>query len=53
MWRRKQYKADFEARVALGAPMGEETIAELASQFGVHPMMIYLRKRQLLDGSLG
>lgn len=37
---RKQYEAAFKARVALEALKGEKTIAQLASETGVHPKQI-------------
>ncbi len=37
MSKRKQYKPEFKAKVALEALKGEQTVSELASLFGVHP----------------
>ena len=52
MTKRRQYKPDFKARVALEALKGEQTVAELASWFGVHPTMIHQWKKALLDGAV-
>ena len=48
---RKRYTPSFKAKVALAALRNEETTAELAQRFGVHPTMIATWKRALLDGA--
>ena len=49
--KRKQHSAQFKAKVALAALQNEETTAQLASRFGVHPTMVSSWKRQLLDSA--
>ena len=49
--KRKRYTPAFKAKVALSALKNEETTAELAQRFGVHPTMIAAWKRALLDSA--
>lgn len=44
---RKQYSADFKARVALEALTGHKTMNELVSTYGVHPTQIVKWKKHL------
>jgi len=53
MPKRKQHAPEFKAKVALEAMTGEETAADLASRFGVHPTMIHHWKRALHEGVSG
>lgn len=46
---RKQYEAVFKAKVALEAVKGEKTIAQIATEFEVHPNQIRQWRRHLLD----
>jgi transposase len=47
----QKHNAAFTAKVALATVKGDRTMAELASDFGVHPNQIYNWKKQLLDGA--
>ncbi len=51
--KRRQYEAAFKARVALEAVKGEKTIAQVASEYGVHPNQIVKWKKQLLENVAG
>jgi len=46
--KRKQYKADFKARVALAAIKAEQTVNELAGHYEIHPHQITKWKKQAL-----
>jgi len=48
--KRKNYSADFKAKVALEAIRGEATISELVAKHGVHQTVIHSWKRQALEG---
>ena len=49
--KRRQYKPEFKAKVALAALRNEQTPAELAKRFDIHPTMINAWKREMLDGA--
>ena len=47
---KRRHGAEFKARVALEAVKEQKTMAELASQFGIHPTQISQWKQQMLAG---
>ena len=46
---RKQYSAELKAKIALAAIKGQQTVNEIASDYGVHPTQVSLWKKQLLS----
>jgi len=47
--KRKQYSAEFKAKVALAAIREEMTVAQLSQKHGIHPTLVNQWKRQLLE----
>ena len=47
--KRRQFTAEFKARVVRAALREDKTLAELATQFDVHPNQITEWKRKILD----
>lgn len=50
---RRQHSPSFKAKVALEALRGEKTIAELSSQYEIHPNQILQWKKTLAEEAAG
>jgi transposase-like protein len=46
---RRQFSADWKAKIALEAIKGQRTIQEIASQYELHPNLVTHWKRELLE----
>jgi transposase len=49
--KRRNHSPQFKAKVALAVIKGDKTLAELSSEFDVHPNQITQWKQQLLDNA--
>ena len=49
--KRQNYSAEFKARVAMEAIIGDKTINEIASANGIHPNPVLNWKKELAEGA--
>ena len=50
MAKRRNFSAQFKAKVALEALQGEQTVSELAARYEVHPNLVATWKRRAREG---
>ena len=50
MGERRRYDSRFKAQVALEAIRNQQTISQIASQYGLHPNQVSKWKRRALEG---
>ena len=50
---RRKHNPAFKAKVALEAVKGQETVAQLAARYEVHPAQIQAWKKALIEGAAG
>ena len=50
---RRKHSPSFKAKVALEAVKGEQTVAQLAARYEVHPGQIQSWKKSMLEGAAG
>ncbi len=50
---RRKHSPAFKAKMALESVKGEETVAQLAGRYQVHPSQIQAWKKALTDGAAG
>ena len=48
---RRQYSAEWKAKVALEAVKAQRTVQQIASHYEVHPSLVRHGKKQLLEGA--
>ena len=49
--KRRQFSADWKAKIALEAIKGQRTIQEIGSHYELHPNVVTHWKKQLLEGA--
>lgn len=49
MAKRRNFSADFKAKVALEAIKGQRTVSEIAARHDIHPNLVTLWKKALLE----